>query len=156
MKENIVAQLKDALGILKDYPGINDTIDIGAAEKFCITLSKSTLALIPDFKEISETEVQQFIKENQNSLDEWLDALNALKGVGAHTDRDDDDYVITGGVPKDLAALTSGTDSGELYFSFKTKNRAEFEDKAGTWAEIYVEIVKHVNENLSIPALPTT
>ncbi len=153
MQKNISAQLKEALGLLKDYPGIADILNLKAAEEFLLRLSKSKVAQVPDFKEISSEQVDALIKEDQNSVDEWMNALNSLKGVGANKD-DAGDCVIFGGVTPDLARFQSETDEGELYFSFKTSNQAEFNDKTGTWAEIYLLIVKHVNENLIVPVLP--
>ncbi|MBP9821292.1 MAG: hypothetical protein KBC98_00190 [Candidatus Pacebacteria bacterium] len=157
MTVNISTQLGEALEILKDYPGIAEILDLDAARVFMKKLSESNVASVPDFKEVNSEQVENLIQEDRNSIQEWIDALNDLKGVGAHDDAgNNDDTVIFGGVPIDLASFESDIDNRELYFSFRAGNRADFKDVEGSWAEIYLALIKHVNENLIVPDLPDT
>lgn len=153
MKKNVSGQLQEALDLLIDYPGIKEIIDIKNAKVFLEKVSKSDLGIVSSFKAINFEEIEKFIAEDENSISEWIDALNKIKGVGADADDNPDDCIIFGGIAEDLASHENGNDSRELCFSFDSGNRASFNDKEGTWEEIYLAIVKYAKENLMVPNL---
>lgn len=156
MKNTIVMQLGNALGILKDHPGIINVIDLAEAQKFLKSIEKTTIGMVPNFKEINPDQIQALIQEDKTNVDNWINALNTLKGVFAFKDvSPSDDYVICGNVAKDLAALQAVTDDEGMGFSFRTGNRASFGNLGDTtWEQVYFAIIKHVNENLLVPAVP--
>lgn len=152
---NIAKQLGDALDILKDYPGIEHIIDIDAAQSFLSEVSKSAIGGIPSFKDLNTTDIAAFITEEKNSIENWIEALGELKGTGARLEENNDpDCVFFGETAADLAAYHSDSGDRELYFNFGPGNKAHFNNIEGTWAETYLLIVKHVNENLMVPDLP--
>lgn len=158
MKNNIVDQLHEALDILKDYPGVNDILDVENAQLFLKQLSTSKFQMIPSFKEVDSDIVSEFLNDSTTSLEEWENALNDLTGVCVlDYDEEDPDELIWGAVEPDLAALHSNRETNrELFYAFKSGNKAKFNGQEGTWKEIFLQITKHVKENLCVPDLPQT
>jgi len=154
---NIAEQLSSILDILKDYPGIEKTIDLDSAKSFFDEIATSRIGGIPSFKDIDSAKIAEFIKEEKDSVQDWMDALNNLEGVVVWDQDCEGKKVFIGTVPADLASHHCDDDSGKvLFLNFYAGNRAKFDKQKGTWEEVYLLVVKHVNDNLIVPDLPET
>jgi hypothetical protein len=163
MKENsIVSQIGDALAIPKDYPGINNILNIEEAKKFLRRLeSVAAIVDIPDFSPISQEKLELLAQGFNSTYEEWVAALNKLYFIVVlDKDREENDLIIDTCFPANLSEVVKSIDQNG-YAKFLDGNRAEFgsysgelEEVTGTWAEIYLKLVQHIKANLSFPDVP--
>lgn len=168
MKDSITDQLIKALDILKDYPGIEETLDIEVVLDFLKDLSESGITTIPNFKNVDPDQVKKYSNASRNSVKEWRDALSKIPGVRLVDPEDHNNpyNVISGYIRADLARLEQcGNDYDDTDFEFDFNSELDEEGNVeawfrashvsrGTWKEVYFMIIKHSNEHLRVPTLP--
>lgn len=161
--KNITKQLADALNLLTDYPGIEDQLDIEGAKVFLTLLSTSSIATVPDFKELDADKINELIKISKNSVPDWVVGLEQINGVySVYEVEDGEEELITGLICRNLHSLESAEDTrdDDIYFEFNNNDHAIFNalsDKgiSGTWKEVYIMIINYSNEHLRVPDLPS-
>lgn len=160
--KNITEQLAEALDLLSDYPGIEDQLDIEGAKAFLKILSTSSLATVPDFKELKAKKINGLIKKSKNSVKNWVKGLDKINGVYGVGQSEDDEEIISGLICRNLHNLESSEDTrdDDIYFEFNNDNRATFNALSDTgitktWEEIYIMLITYSNEHLRVPDLPS-
>lgn len=160
--KNITEQLAEALDLLSDYPGIEDQVDIEGAKAFLTLLSTSSIATVPDFKELDAEKINELIKKSKNSVEDWVEGLKKINGLYSAVQYEDEEEIISGFICRNLQSLKSTEDTREddIFFEFNNDNRAIFNalsDKSisGTWKEVYIMIINYSNEHLRVPDLPS-
>lgn len=156
MKNNVIDQLNEALGLLIDYPGIADILDVKEARATLAAISKTDLALAPRFKAI---ELNELVAKSKESVEEWVEFIRDLhEGVfSVEFPSGDFGIVFDGYVYANLADLHSTSDSSidrSLGFKFCSCDSAEFNGIKGTWPETLERIAKHIDENFAVPEMP--
>jgi len=161
MGKNIVLQLKEAFAILKDYPGIQDIIDIDMAKKFLESLESIADKIgDPLFTGLDPEAMEEIKRQVGSSFDDWENALQDLPKIMVAGDPDiKHGVLIEGWFPKDRAEAHSDFCDVSGYFKFKSDGSAKMSDGAelseeGTWTEIYKKLAVFVQTKLAYPELP--
>ncbi len=169
MKDNITDQLIEAFGILKGYPGIENVLDIEAAEAFLNDLSDSGITAIPNYKDVDPDQVNKYSSQSQNTVQEWREAISKIPGVRL-IDPEDHEHshnVIAGYMRGNLARFEECDDEydeSDWEFNFDSRLDEEGNLEAwfgecgsqdpGTWEEVFILMMKHYHDHLKAPTLP--
>ena len=160
---SIIKQLRETLNVLKDYPYIEDILDVKGAQQFLNVLEETEFAVIPNFKKINFVKIRRIIKKHERELNKWWRAIYKLPYMELSDADLEGDELFWGKYPSDLEEVREENTSSNL--SFYTNNRAtvellsnegELEEFKGTWVEVYKRLAKHLNDlkNPPIPKLP--
>lgn len=165
MKKTVVLQLKEALELLKDYPGIESMLDIDEAGDFLGQLEKGGLLTgISNFNEVDREKIDTIAALGKSSREEWVEALRGLSDeiivFDMEENFEEEDCLISSCFPLDfIEAGTPDIRNGQAVFY--PGNRAEFNATkksddlfVGTWAEVFFKIAEYVKKNLTYPDVP--
>ena len=162
--KNIIDQLKEALDVLKDYPGIEKVLDVEGAQDFLGKLEKvEPLIGIPNFSEVNQEKIDSIIALGNSSREEWVKALETLSphisilDVNTNSPKE----VIYSYFPLNLRELESDSGENKGNAVFFSGNEAEFyfddnslETFEGTWKEVFLKVVEYIKKNLTYPNVP--
>ena len=155
MERGIITQLKKALDILIDYPGIEEILDVESAKKFLIDLES-----VPTPPQNTSMDIIECLRIWRLSIQQLGDCIQLdLLGESLY-----EGNIISGCVPSNQTQLLRWEteddyciDSDWTFFCFNGNDFAELkqgdtdEKKEGSWRTIYEALATHIATITTVP-----